>query len=258
MLQVLLADPLYWHIPLFGTFLIATLLYLYIAKKKYVASGMKIGLFLTGIWLLYFAIGSPLLVISYLSLSFHMIQMSFLYFIIPPFLLLGIPQDVIKKMPVNCHIRWRFPSKLALLLFALLFLCYHLPFLLEVLLQHRFLQTTYLIILFMLSFVMWLPLATPIVMERYEAKKKKRFLFLSSLWMMPACMLFIVGGLLEQVNHPLLQQWTTHLCIPKNDALHLLGLPISAKYDQMLAGTFMLLLHKVGLVTTDKLAPKCK
>ncbi|HLR72259.1 MAG TPA: cytochrome c oxidase assembly protein [Pseudogracilibacillus sp.] len=262
MLNVLLTGQLTWNIPLLVIFAAITIVYVYlIVRYRLRLKPMQPVLFLIGIWLFYLVTGSPLLAISYLSFSFHMIQMSFLFFIIPPLILLGIPQALYQKFinppfiqKVN---KFNLTPKIALIAFGTLFLLYHLPFMLTFVSQDDLLQKTYITVLFILSFRMWWPIASPNPRERVLKRERKKYLFQSSIYIMPACIVFIVSALLEGVNNPFIGQMMTHLCLPADQTIQVLPPPFNTKYDQMIAGVFMLGLHKVGLMVTCRLERKC-
>lgn len=187
--------------------------------------------------------------------------MSILYFIIPPLILLGI-QPIIYNRIINLRLIHRFnriykPS-LSLYLFATLFLIYHLPLFLTFITKHSFLQNGFLIGLFLLAFHMWIPIATPHSKQKLSNLKKKKYVFHSGLLITPACLLFIVTALLNSQGNPLFADMLVHLCLPPDiSSVQLLPPPFNTKYDQVMAGIFMISLHKFGLVITCKLEKKC-
>lgn len=259
MISALLADQLTWNVPLLLLTLFILLTYLLYIKRHPLRSKKRLQpfLFLTGIGLLYFLIGSPLHAFTYLSFSFHMIQMSFLFFIIPPLILLGIPESVYKRIEKSLAkhkvIVVILVPKVALITFAILFLFYHLPMVLSFITNYPALQNTYLIVLFLLSFRMFGPIASPDPIKRLGPAQRKKFIWQSSLFIMPACMLIIIGALFEGMNNPFLSEVAAHLCLPADSSFEILPPPFNTKFDQMFAGGFMLGLHKAGLMVTCKL-----
>ncbi|MEI3612825.1 cytochrome c oxidase assembly protein [Pseudogracilibacillus sp. SO30301A] len=258
MITALLAEQLIWDIPHLVFTMMITCSYILYVKHNPPPSIKPLQpiLFLVGIWLLYVMIGSPLLAFSYLSFSFHMIQMSFLFFIIPPLILLGIPERLYKKMEAF-YLKWKMPAiiepKIALISFAILFLLYHLPNILSILTDYPILQKTYVILLFLLSFRMVWPIASPNPRDRFLTEKRKKYLWQSSVYIMPACMVFIISALFGSMNNPFLGEVAAHLCLPADRTIQVLPAPFNTKYDQMLAGFFMIGLHKIGLVVTCRL-----
>ncbi|WP_225229897.1 cytochrome c oxidase assembly protein [Sporosarcina quadrami] len=215
-------------------------------------------LFISSAVTLSIVVASPLAVLSHLSFSLHMIQMSILYFIIPPILLLGIPETFfvklieisrIKRLPTPQH-----PPIVVLSLFAILFLLYHLPFLLSVLVSIPVLQNTYLTLLFILSFGMWWPMVSSDPSTRLSKDEMKRYAMLSGYLLLPACLLFILTAFMDGGNNPLLTQLSVHLCLPPSlGSSDLLPSPFNTKYDQALSGFLMLGLHKASLLMIVKL-----
>ena len=256
MIRALLDGQLNWHLPLlFIVVCIGIAYFVFMIRNRLLMQDIKPLLFSLGLLLLYLAIGSPLLSISYLSFSFHMIQMSFLYFIIPPLLLLGIPQQLYKTIVNKTVIKKYDLSYLSphasLILFSALFLLYHLPVFLSVISQHTFFQTGYIAVLFIVSFRMWWPLTSPDVKQRFTASKKKKYLMQSSMYLMPACLLFIISALLADMGNPFLGQMAAHLCLPADSSIQILPPPFNTKYDQMFAGIVMMALHKSSLMVTS-------
>jgi len=213
--------------------------------------------FSIGLWLLFFTIGSPLLALSHLSFSFHMIQMSIVFFIIPPLILFGIPYQLYSK-PIRSLVIKRLrsilpESKTALLIFAILFLLYHIPYLLQIITKYELFQKTYVIILFLLAFRMWWPVATSDPEQRLIGEKRKKYLLESSWYITPACLMFIISALIDGMNNPFLGQAATHLCLPPDSTIQVLPSPFNTRYDQMIAGIAMMGLHKFSLFATNKL-----
>jgi putative membrane protein len=252
--ELLLQGQLVWNTPLLAgivclAILYAFLLHLVMNIKMY---RKQASLFFLGLGLLYVTIGSPLSSISHLSFSLHMIQMSILYFIIPPIILLGIPSHVFNQVFKLPKIKWKIvQSKIPLYSFAVLFLIYHFPIVLNFLSQNANLQNGYLILLFILSFGMWWPIVSPDPKQRLSKGHMKRYVFLSGLVLMPACMLFILTAFIDGGNNPFLHQITAQLCIsPESSSLSILPPPFNTTFDQVMAGILMLGLHKFGLIMT--------
>lgn len=209
-------------------------------------------LFSIGLLLFYLSVGSPFGIISHFSFSLHMIQMSILFFIIPPLVLLGIPEELFMKVVNIPKLQWmkrlHFPPQIALYVFAGLLLLYHLPFILTFLSKNSLLQNGFITGLFLLSFAMWWPIASPDTKRRLDKKGMKRYAMISGYVLLPACLFFILAALIGQMDNPLLAQLTAHLCIPTtSNTFTLLPPPFNTKFDQFMAGFIMLGLHKLGL-----------
>lgn len=251
---LLLSGQMTWNWSLFVACACTYCVYIWLITKYTALKWLscKPMLFLVSILLLYAVVGSPLAVISHLSFSLHMIQMSILYFLIPPLLLLGIPeslfQELTSKRFVKTISRLRNVPIASLYLFALLFLLYHLPFMLTVLVKIPMLQNAYLFVLFILSFGMWWPMVSPDPKQRLAANQMKQYAMNSGYILLPACLLFILTAFMDSGNNALFNQLTVHLCLPPSlGSTEVLPSPFNTKYDQALSGFFMLGLHKVSL-----------
>ena len=260
--ELLLQEQLIWNIPLLMMLLCLMGIYIFLLIRF---TNMKMYhkqpiLFMLGIGLLFLVVGSPLSSITQLSFSLHMIQMSILYFIIPPIILLGIPERMycsLLNTPLMKKVSKLFIApKIILYSFAILFLIYHLPFVLSILSQADFLQNGYLLLLFILAFGMWWPIVSPDPDERLNHAHMKRYAFRSGLILMPACMLFILTAFMDGGDNPFLSQITAHLCIPQSSSFSLLPPLFNTKIDQIMSGVLMLGLHKIGLIMTFKLGDK--
>src|SRR5699024_10656873 len=98
---------------------------------------------------------------------------------------------------------------------------------------------------------MWWPVAAPGVKHRFTYSKQKRYVFLSGLILMPACLLFIVNAFMDGMNNPFLTELTTLLSLPAtSDSIDFLPFHFNTKYDQIMVGVFMMALHNFGLMLT--------
>ena len=215
--------------------------------------------FLLGMGLLYFLYGSPILAISNLSFSFHMIHMSIFLFIVPPLLLLGIPfllYHPIVNTPLVKKIGKLFPPIYSLYGFAFLLFIYHFPPIIGSISQYPFIQNGYMIGLFLLSLRSWWPIISPDGVARLSKKNMKKYAFKSVLLVTPACLFFIVSAWLEGASNPLLAELSEHVCLPPESSTSILPAPFHTKYDQVAAGLFMMGLHKIALTVGCKLGNK--
>lgn len=251
LLRAYLATQMSWNIPLFIVLSLLAISYLFFVKtdQTSIFEPFQKILFISGTTLLYLMIGSPLLSLSYLSFSLHMVQMSIVFFIVPPLILLGIHNIPFAKYKLLLRLKTVFRPKLALIMFATLFLLYHLPFMLSFISQHDFIQKLYLSTLFILAFIMWSPIA--LKRNEFSYNKKRQYSKLSSLLIMPACLIFIVSALLQGMDNPFMSNLAAHLCLP-SESLQILPPPFNTKYDQMISGVLMISIHQLGIVTTKK------
>jgi cytochrome c oxidase assembly factor CtaG len=258
-----------WNMPLLACLICLAAIYVYLVvtytnTKLYQKQPL---LYFLSLGIMYVTFGSPFETISHLSFSLHMLQMSILYFIVSPLVVLGIPDPLIQTIR-NCSLSIRvrkfvLSSKATLYTFGAMFLLYHIPVVLTALNQTALVHNGYLFMLLVLSFRMWQPITVPDSKTFHTKDQKKSYLFLSGLVIMPACLLFIITAFLGGMNNPLLSQLTTNLCISPSQLSQLSSLDIlpssfNTRLDQMFAGILMLGMHKFGLILTVHLEKKLK
>lgn len=261
-----LEGQLLWNMPLLACLIGLAVLYVFLllAFTKIKPHQKQPLLFFLSLAIMCINFGSPLAAISHLSSSLHMLQLSILYFIIPPLFLLGIPDSLLrtfgspslwKRMNKYC-----LPPIAALYAFGALFLLYHIPVVLTSISQNSIVHNGYLFVLLVLSFRMWQPITTPNQKNGGPSGQNKRYLFLSGLVLMPACLLFIITALIGGMENPLLTELTVNLCISPSQlsSLNILPSPFYTNLDQMVAGIVMLGMHKFGLILTVRLEKKVK
>ena len=251
--DVLLGGQLVWNLPWLVVIVGAAAAYGFFIRYS---TNLKINqrqplLFFLSLIIFYLMVGSPLSAFSHLTFSSHMVQMGILFFIFPPFFLLGIPAPL-----WTAGARILLKPKPALYAFAVLFLLYHIPVVLTFLLKNSFYQNGYLIVLMFLAMGMW----RPITGYDFSPNEKKRFAFLSGLVLLPACLLLVFSAIAGEMNSPYLSQLTVTLCITPSDYHQLQLLPpyYNLQWDQMMAGFFMLGLHKFGIMLTLRLEEKVR
>ncbi|MDQ0216058.1 putative membrane protein [Oikeobacillus pervagus] len=211
-------------------------------------------LFIVSLILFYFSIESP---ISHVSMSTHMVQMSILYFMVPPILLLGIPSQIFRFLHRHSWTKTMKPFIIspnhALISFAILFFLYHIPSVLTWLLQHSFLLKGYSIILLLLAFPMWWPIVAPMdILCAKNKLKMKRYATLSGIYLMPACLFFILSGVIDLNSHPFLMDPSLCLTNPSG-AIGFFLSPIGMRIDQVIAGLLMMGIHKIGMIIAFRL-----
>lgn len=254
--DVMLASSLRWSTPLLVILIIFAMVYgvlvlRYTNIKLYQKQPL---LFFLSVGLLFVTVGSPLTTLSHLSISLHMIQMSILYFVFPPLLITGIPSELVQKLEKNRT--YRLLPKTALFVFAILFLMYHVPVVLNVLLRHSVVHNGYIFFLLILAITMWWPIVASDSKQHLRGEKRKKYVMLNGVLLMPACLLFVFSAFVDGINNPFLSQITSHICIPSEaiNSINILPPPFNTKYDQGIAGFIMLAIHKVSLGVTTKQA----
>ncbi|WP_424767482.1 cytochrome c oxidase assembly factor CtaG [Paenibacillus sp. sgz302251] len=152
-------------------------------------------LFVSAAILFYFVHGGPFNLLGHLMFTFHMINMSVSYLIVPPMVLLGVPSFIWRKM-----FEARFWKKFSLLmhpvitliLFNMLFSIYHIPLIHDYVMTHFTVHRLYYFILLVTSFMMWWQIACPVPeWNRLTDMKKMAYVFANGILLTPACALII-------------------------------------------------------------------
>ncbi len=153
--------------------------------------------FVIGLCVFYAAQGSPLQYYGHQYLfSAHMAQQSLLYFVMPPLILLGLPDWFVRRFiggnGVGKAIAQLTRPTIAVLSFNVLFSFYHIPFIFNALWEHTALHVTYHVLLLLSAFQMWWVVACPLPeMDRISDLRKIAYMFISGALLLPACALII-------------------------------------------------------------------
>ncbi|MFC4025440.1 cytochrome c oxidase assembly factor CtaG [Oceanobacillus longus] len=156
-------------------------------------------LFYVSLLLLYLVKGSPIDLLTHITLTAHMIQMAIYLLVVPILMLKGIPEWVWRKVinaPVIKPI-FKLLTKplIALLLFNTLFSLYHIPVVFDFAKSSIVAHTSISIILFVASFIVWFPLIAPIKeLDKIQPLLKIGYIFANSVLITPACVLIIFAS----------------------------------------------------------------
>lgn len=215
-------------------------------------------IFTSGIILLYAIKGSPIDLMGHLMFYAHMIQMAFLYLVIPPLLVVGIPQWVWKKLLNITVIRalFKFFTKpiIALIVFNGMFSFYHIPLIFDVIKTDMLLHASYTSVLFVMAIFMWWPLINQVEVEsRLSGVKKIGYIFADGILLTPACALIIFADtpMYDTFSDPSAWAQALELCVsPTILATLSLSGPemfssMSLLHDQQLGGVIMKVLQEI-------------
>lgn len=215
-------------------------------------------LFTSGIILLYAIKGSPLDLMGHLMFYAHMIQMATLYLIIPPILIVGIPQWIWRKILVKPVIKplFNFFTRpiIALILFNGMFSFYHIPLIFDVIKTDMLLHASYTVVLFIMAVFMWWPLINQVdVDSRLSGVKKIGYIFADGILLTPACALIIFADMpmYDTFSDPSAWAAALELCVSPTilSTLELSGPEMfnsmSLLHDQQLGGVLMKVLQEI-------------
>ncbi|WP_408010854.1 cytochrome c oxidase assembly protein [Pseudalkalibacillus sp. A8] len=175
-------------------------IYLFYTKngpwKGSVTRGQKIW-FVIAVIGFYSAKGTPLSVIGHhYSFSAHMLQMSLLYFIVPPLLLIGLPKELYRKIldirSIGRVFRFFTKPLIALISFNILISLYHLPIIFDTVMTNVLLHEVTHLVLLTSSFFMWWPVIGPLPEnDTLSDLQKVGYIFADGVLLTPACALII-------------------------------------------------------------------
>src|SRR5699024_7717585 len=190
----------------------------------------------------------------------HMVQTATLYFIIPIFLIRGIPavwwEKVIALPVLKPIIKFFTIPLISLAVFNSLFAMYHLPLIFDFTKANQVVHTSTTLVLFVTALFMWWPLITPIKrLDTLQPLVKMGYLLGSILMVSIACALIIFARdpLFDAYRSSSAWMQAMALCVP-GDVLTgitdtLTGVemfsPLSVQEDQQLGGIVMMLYQQV-------------
>jgi putative membrane protein len=198
-------------------------------------SGKKKALFVLALMFYYAAQGSPINYYGHAYLfSAHMFQQSLLYFIVPPMVLIAMPDwflQVVFRPPVMKKLlRALTQPVIAAITFNALFSFYHVPFIFDITAQHHTWMMAYHVILIVAAFMMWWPIVSPLSEEgQLAGLRKLAYIFANGVLITPACALIIFANDLL---------YTTYSQVPEVLVGH------TALEDQRLGGILMKLIQE--------------
>lgn len=216
--------------------------------------------FYSGMLLLYLVKGAPVDVLAHIMMSAHMIQMAILYFIIPIFIIRGLPEWMLRKfiaLPIVKPI-FKIVTQpiIALAVFNSFFAMYHLPLIFDFTKSHQVIHIIVTLFLFVTAFFMWWPIVTPLKEHnKLQPLLKMAYLLGSILMVSIACALIIFATV------PLFNAYSSQgawvqslsLCVPTDVLNGLSGelsgpemfSPLDAQEDQQLGGIIMMFLQQI-------------
>ncbi|WP_132005792.1 cytochrome c oxidase assembly factor CtaG [Mesobacillus foraminis] len=214
--------------------------------------------FTIGIVLLYAVKGSPLDLMGHITFYAHMIQMAVLYLVIPPILILGIPEWCWRSLLRNKFIKpgFLFISKplIALILFNGFFSFYHIPLIFDVVKTDMWLHAVYTSVLFVFALGMWWPLINTLPeYQTLSGLKKVGYIFADGVLLTPACALIIFADstMYASFSDPNAWAQALMLCVPAStlSGLDLSGpemfSSLSLLEDQQLGGVLMKIIQEI-------------
>ncbi|WP_188385345.1 cytochrome c oxidase assembly factor CtaG [Ornithinibacillus halotolerans] len=220
--------------------------------------------FYGGLILLYIVKGSPVDLMTHITLTAHMIQMAIYLIVFPIFMVKGIPTWIWEKVLLKPVIRpilkvLTFPL-VSIVLFNGLFSLYHIPFIFDFSKSSPIAHATIHLILLIFGFLVWFPIMSPV--KEFEQIKqplwKIFYIFGNGLLITPACVLIIFADTPLFAAYSSTGAWlqALALCVP-GDVLDGLAATIkvtgpelftsmSTLEDQQLGGIIMKIMQEIA------------
>ncbi|GLO68328.1 MULTISPECIES: cytochrome c oxidase assembly factor CtaG [Oceanobacillus] len=186
-------------------------------------SGKQQIYFYLGLLLLYIVKGSPIDLLTHITLTAHMIQMAVYLLVFPIFIIKGIPEWIWRKViytpVIKPIINLLTKPIISLLLFNTLFSIYHIPVVFNFSKSSPIAHTSISIILLVAAFIVFLPLIPPIKeLDKQRPLLKIAYILVGSVLITPACAIIIFAEVplyaAYTQNGPWLQALS--LCVPNN------------------------------------------
>ncbi|TCT26906.1 putative membrane protein [Melghiribacillus thermohalophilus] len=208
--------------------------------------------------LLYVIKGSPVDLMSHISLMAHMVQMAFYYLVFPIFVILGIPkwiwERVFRAKGINVFLNIFTKPLVAIFLFNGLFSIYHIPAVLDYSKGNEVAHAVISTVILIAAFCMWWPLFSPLKERQIQQSLYKIFyIFANGVLITPACGLIIFADTPLYATYSDVQAWVDALtlCVPVEvlQGLSLSGpelfTGIKILYDQQAGGIIMKILQEI-------------
>lgn len=222
------------------------------------ATGMQKTMFVAAVLFFYLCHGGPLNLLGHLMFTFHMVNMSVSYLIVPPMVLMAVPGYVWRRMfgaPFWRKFRFLMHPIATLVLFNMLFSIYHVPAVHDYVMTNFTVHRLYYAVLLITSFMMWWQIACPVKeWARLTDLKKMAYVFANGVLLTPACALIIFapGSLYATYNDP--QVWATAMgyCMSRDTSILLEEFSgpqffnlMGVAEDQQLGGIIMKLVQEL-------------
>lgn len=215
-------------------------------------------LFVFGIVLLYLSVSGPLNVLSHMMFSAHMFQMAVAFLFAPPLILIGLPSWLVKPVFERRGMKWLLKVMhplFTVVFFNAIFSFYHIPLIHDTVLSQYWLYRPYFILMLISAFMMWWPVATPVLQfRRLTELRRMGYIFACGVLLLPACALIIFSKTPMYATFTETDAWmmAMALCLPLNSSIDLaaFGGPehfqlIPPLDDQQLGGVIMKLSQEI-------------
>ena len=221
-------------------------------------SNKQKALFVTAILFLYISKGSPVDLLGHIMFSAHMTQMAVLYLVVPPFLILGVPdwlwRSILYRPVIKPIMKVLTNPIIALIVFNGVFSLYHVPLVFDFVKTNSLYHAIMTTAIFIGAMCMWWPLLNTLSdWKSLTGIKKVGYIFADGVLLTPACALIIFANDPLYLTYSEPQAWINalQLCVPADmlAGLNLTGpdmfntLPLVE--DQQLGGVLMKIIQEI-------------
>lgn len=210
--------------------------------------GFRTVFLLIGSLLIYFQLTFPLAEWYPFFYTFHMLDLSFLFFIIPPLILFGL--SGVKASFLSSFMRRT--SAYSLVMFTLLFTMIHLPAGIAVLQTLNLSPNTLYLIMFGLALDWWRPLCQ----KTLSVEKWKKYKMGSMMALIPACTFLFADALFTPVQSMVSMSNFEYCISPGMSMADLDSFILPPRWDQALAAFLMIGFHKGSMMTVSRFCRK--
>lgn len=192
--------------------------------------------FWIGLIFWYIADGSPVAYYGHhYFFSVHMLQQSILYLMMPPLLLMGMPgwllRSAIQGETAKRTVKFITNPVLALFMFNFIFSVYHVPVVMDWLMNHPAMLSLYQAVFLISAFQLWFPVFCPLPeYSRMSELKRMMYIFINGILLTPACALIIFAKDPMYAMYKVVPEY--HLLLPMLD-------------DQQLGGVIMKIVQEI-------------
>lgn len=215
-------------------------------------------LYILGVLVIYIGKGSPIFLLGHILFSVHMVEMTFVYLLAPPLIIMGIPRWAYENMLKPKVIRKIFNlftlPIVTLLLFNAMFTFYHFSFIFDYVYTREELHAVVSVFLFLAAFLMWWPILNPLPDDnKLSDLKKIGYIIVNGILLTPACAyIFLAEDVLYSAfSDPKIWAVVMGFCLPTNTTLDMNKLVAEffnvfpPLQDQKFAGVLMKVLQEV-------------
>lgn len=215
-------------------------------------------LYVLGVLLLYIGKGSPVYLLGHIMFSVHMVEMTLVYLLATPLILMGIPtwayENMMRLKVIRLVFSFMTRPVISIVLFNGLFTFYHFPIIFDYVIVREELEAITSLILFIAAIFMWWPILSPLPDNKNLSDLRKIvYIIINGVMLTPACAYLFLSNtvLYDAYSDPAIWAVMLGYCLPTNTTLDM-NLIVAEFFnilppleDQKLAGVIMKVLQEL-------------